>query len=148
LRVDNHRASCASFSKGTSNCNRGAFTFSEIDDVESQLLRPGNSDRIKTIQLKAETSIGLENFSRVFNTHNNATDSLDAAVSVGTAAPGESRGAGNQFFGVNGKLSSTFAYWRSVLEAAFGLIPHLYGLIQVLWQRLAAEGARADVAEA
>jgi hypothetical protein len=98
--------------------------------------------------LKAETSVGLENFSRVFNTPNNATDSLDAAVSVGTAAPGESRGTGNQFFGVNGKLSSTFAYWRSVLKAAFGLIPRLYGLIQELWQRLAAEGARADAAEA
>jgi hypothetical protein len=49
---------------------------------------------------------------------------------------------------VNGKLSSTFAYWRGVLEAAFILIPRLYELIQVLWQRLTAEGARADAEEA
>ena len=69
LRVDSHRASCTSFSSGSCNCNRGAFTFSEINDVESQLLRPGNASGSKCIdRLKAETSVGLQNFSRVFNT--------------------------------------------------------------------------------
>jgi hypothetical protein len=141
LRVDNHRASCTSFSRGYCNCNRGAFTFSEIDDVESQLLKTDTESKTKSIQhIGPKTSIGLENFSRVFLTPN-AKDSLDAALSVGTPIPGESRGTGNQFFGENGKLSSTFAYWRSVLEAAFGLIPRLYRLIQELLQRLTAEGA-------
>jgi hypothetical protein len=148
LRVDSHRASCKSFSRGSCNCNRGAITFSEINDVESQLLNTETTVKTKSIQrVRPETSIGLENFSRVFLTPN-ATDSLDTALSVGTLIPGESRGTGNQFFGVNGKLSSTFAYWRRVLEAAFSIIPRLYELIQVLWQRLTSEGARADAAEA
>ncbi len=86
--------------------------------------------------MKAETSVGPENFSRFFNNPNNDIDSLDSAVSVGTAAPGESRGTGNHFFGVKGKLSSTLAYWRSVF-------PRLYGFVQVLcgsgWQRRGRE---------
>ena len=89
LRIKQHRPLCTSFSNGVCNCNRGTYTFSEINDVEAQLLRPGNA---------GGTSVGLENFSRVFNTPNNATDSLDAALSVGTVVPGESWGTGNQFF--------------------------------------------------
>jgi hypothetical protein len=85
------------------------------------------------------------NLFQVFLTPN-ATESLDAALSVGTAIPGEFRGTGNQFFGVNEKLSSTFAYWRRVLDAAFSLIPRLHALILTLWQRLTAEVARADAA--
>ncbi len=97
-RVNNHRASCTSFLRGSCNCNRGAFTFSEINDVESQLLNTETAVRTKSIQrVRPETSIGLENFSRAFLTPN-ATDSLDAALSVGTPIPGESRGTGNQFF--------------------------------------------------
>jgi hypothetical protein len=49
---------------------------------------------------------------------------------------------------VNGKLSSTFAYWGGVLKSELGLIPRLYELIQVLWQWLTAETARADADEA
>ena len=147
-RINNHRTTCSFSSLGSCNCNRGAYTFSEINDVEAQLLRTGNAGGTKSIQrVTPETSIGLENFSRVFCTPN-AKVSLDAALSVGTALPGESRGTGNQFFGVNGKLSSTFAYWRSVLHAAFSLIPRLYALIQELYQQLTAEGVRADAAEA
>ena len=148
LRVANHRQSCKFLSGDSCNCNKGALTFSEINDVESRLLNTGTETGVKSIHhIKPETSIGLQNFTRVFHT-TNAAESLDAALSVGTAIPGESRGTGNQFFGVNGKLSSTFAYWRRVLDAAFGLIPRLYALIQALWQRLTAETARADAAEA
>jgi hypothetical protein len=150
-RVDNHRRLCTTWSGGSCNCNRGAFTFSEMDDVESQLLNTSNSSvhgMAKSIaRLKPETSIGLENFSRVFPTHT-ATESVDAAFSVGTPAPGQSRGTGNLLFGANGRLSSTFAYWRRVLDAAFSLIPRLFALIHDLWQRLWAAEARADAAEA
>jgi hypothetical protein len=148
-RVDNHRRSCTNWSGGSCNCNRGAFTFAEMDDVESQLLNTGTTVGAKRIsRVKDATSIGLENFSRVFDTPRNATDSLDAAFSMGTPAPGQTRGTGNLLIGANGRLSSTFAYWRRVLDAAFSLIPRLFALIQDLWQRLWAAEARAAAAEA
>jgi hypothetical protein len=91
--------------------------------------------------------MGLDNFRRVFAS-TTASSSLDDAMSVGSVAPGVSRGTGNQLFGANGKLSSTFAYWGHVLKGALGLIPRLYAVIQDLWQRLSAQMARADAAEA
>ena len=79
LRVNSHRASCTSFSRVSCNCNRGALTFSEINDVESQLLNTGTAVKTKSIQrVGPKTSIGLGNFSRVFLTPS-AIDSLDAA---------------------------------------------------------------------
>jgi hypothetical protein len=66
-RVDNHRRSCTTWSCGSCNCNRGAFTFTftEMDDVESQLLNTGTATGTKSIQrVKEATSIGLENVHR------------------------------------------------------------------------------------
>ncbi len=86
-RVGNHRLSCRSAQGGNCSCNWGAYTFSDLADLESHLLKPGNTQGVKNIQkVKLETSIGLENFRRVCHTPN-ASEALDAAFSVGTATP-------------------------------------------------------------
>jgi len=151
-RMGDHRRECNIFRNGDCSCQRGAYSIAEVRDLENQLLQTENAvekarGTMSIRNIKFETSIGLDNFRRVFPSPT-ASSSLDDAMSVGTTAPGESRGTGNQLFGANGKLSSTFAYWGRVLNGALGLIPRLYALIQVLWQRLSTETERADAAEA
>ena len=52
------------------------------------------------------------------------------------------------FWGENGRFSSTFKYWRSVLTASLNLIPRLIGTIRSLFERLCASEAREAAAEA
>ncbi len=147
-RMCNHRRGCSVFQNGDCSCQRGAYSIAEVQDLENQLLQTGDARGPTTYRIiKPAMSMGLDNFRRVFAS-TTASSSLDDATSVGSEAPGVSRGTGNQLFGANGKLSSTFAYWGHVLKGALGLIPRLYALIQDLWQRLSAQMARADAAEA
>ena len=147
-RVGNHSLSCRSAHGENCTCNGGAYTFSDVADLEAQLLRPGNTDGVRHIKkLNPETSTGLEIFKRVCDTPN-ASEALDAAFSVGAATPGQSQGTGNMFWGENGRFSRTFKYWRSVLTASLNLIPRLIGTIKSLFERLCASEAREAAAEA
>jgi hypothetical protein len=71
------------------SCNNGAYTFADYEDIEAQLWKPGNINGEKIINhLKPETACGLQNINHVFNT-TNAANTLDAAVSIWTVAPGQ-----------------------------------------------------------
>ena len=73
----------------------------DIADLEAPLLNTeftNTTSWVKSIAGRPKTAVGLVNFCRVFRT-SNATESLDAAFSVGTPAPGQSRGNGNLLFG-------------------------------------------------
>ena len=50
-RINLHQLSCASLSVGGGNCscNRGSYTFADVDDVEMQLLKPEKTNGVKTI---------------------------------------------------------------------------------------------------
>jgi hypothetical protein len=127
-RVGDHRIGCNVFLNGDCSCQRGAYSIAEVQDLENQLLQTGDARGPKAYKLvKPATSMGLDNFRRVF-TSTTASSSLDDAMSEGSATPGVSRGTGNQLFGANGKLSITFAYWGHVLNGALGLISRLYAL--------------------
>jgi hypothetical protein len=122
--MGNHRRGCYVFRNGDCISQRGAYSIVEVQDLENQLLQTGNARGPKTFQnVKPETSMGLDNFRRVFASAT-ASSSLDDVISVGTAA-WESRGTINlnQLFGANGKRSSTFEYWGHVLRGALGLLP-------------------------
>jgi hypothetical protein len=115
LRMGNHSLSCRSAQGENCSCNGGAYTFSDVADLEAQLLKPSSTQGVNSIQnVKPETSIGLENFRRVCHTPN-ASEALDTAFSVGATTPGQSQGISNMFWGENGRFSSTFKYWRRVL---------------------------------
>ena len=128
LRINSHRHSCASLSVGGENCSchGGAYTFADVEDVEAQLLKPGNSNGVKSITLLTpNTAQGLENFKTVFGTRCSGADTLEAVVSIGNVAPGIFRGTGNAFIGFRGQITLTFAYWRRVMNAAFHLITEM-----------------------
>jgi hypothetical protein len=147
-RVGNHSHSCCSAQGTNCSCNGGTYTFSDVDDLEAQLLKPGDAHCVRNIQkVILETSIGLENFRRVCHTPN-ASEALDAAFSVGATTPGQSQGTGNLFWGEDGRFTRTFKYWRSVLTASLNLIPRLIGTILSLFKQLCASEAREAAAEA
>jgi hypothetical protein len=105
-------------------------------------LKPGNINVVNTIRrVKPETACGLQNINDIFNT-TNATVALDAAVSIGTVAPGHNRGTGNTLFGEGGFITKTFAYLRRVATTAFNLIEQLREAIAFLVQKLYAADAR------
>jgi hypothetical protein len=87
-------------------------------------------------KVKPETACGLQNINHVFNT-THASGALDAAVSIGTVAPGQARGTGNMLFGEGG-----FTYLRHVLTAGLDLIAELRRTIASLVQNLYAADAR------
>ncbi len=92
-RFGGHCNSCTFLLGGNCCCNHGAYTFADYEDFEAQLLKPGNINGVKNItQLKPETACGLQNTNHVFNGTTNATDALDAAVSICTVASGQSQG--------------------------------------------------------
>ena len=147
-RIGGHRRSCAFLQGGNCSCNNGAYTFADYEDIEAQILKQGNMNGVKNIQrVKSETACGLQNISHVFNT-THASDALDAAVSIGTVAPGQSRGTGNMLFGERGFITKTFAYLRHVLSAAFVLIAQLRKAVATLAQKLYAADARNAELEA
>jgi hypothetical protein len=93
------------------------------------------------MRVKPETACGLQNINHVFNT-THASDALDAAISIGTVTPGQTRGTGNMLFSEGGVITKTFAYMRRVLIAAFDLIAQLREAITLLVQKLCAADAR------
>jgi hypothetical protein len=77
--MGNHRLSCHSAQGENCSCNKGAYTISDIADLEAQLLKPGNTHNVRNIhKVKLGTFIGLENFRRVCHTPN-ALEALDTA---------------------------------------------------------------------
>jgi hypothetical protein len=57
--VGNHRPLCSSAQRGNCSCNGGSYTFSDVVDLEAQLVKPGNKNGVKHIhKLKPETSKG------------------------------------------------------------------------------------------
>ena len=147
-RFGGHSNSCPFLRGGNCSCNNGAYTFADYEDIEAQLLKPGNTNGAKNIhRLKPGTACGLQNINHVFNT-TNATDALDAAVSIGAVVPGQNRGTGNMLFGEGVFITKTFVYLRHVLSAAFDLISQLREAIASLVQNLYAADARNAELEA
>jgi hypothetical protein len=142
-RIGGHRHSCALLRGGNCSCNNGAHTFADYEDIEAQILKPGNINGVNNIRrVKPETACGLQNINHVFNT-THASDALDAAVSIGTVAPGQTRGTGNMLFCEGGGvITKTFGYLLRVLTAAFDLIAQLREAIALLVQKLCAADAR------
>ncbi len=98
LRLGNHREACPASHGGKCSCNNGAYNFLEVADLEAQLLKPGHVDWTKSIQqVKPYTYCCLENFQHIYST-STTTGALDAPLSVGTAAHGQSQGTGNMLF--------------------------------------------------
>ncbi len=141
-RIGGHRHSCALLQGGNCSCNNGAYTFADYEDIEAQLLKPGNINGVNNIRrVKPETACGLQNINDVFNT-THTSDALDAAVFIGTVAPGQTRGTGHMLFGEGGVITKTFGYLRRVLTAAFDLIAQLREAIALLVQKMCAADAR------
>jgi hypothetical protein len=66
-RPKNHRRSFTKFADGSCNCNWGAYSFSEIEVVEAQLLNTETVSRAKSIyrvKLEASIMMGLRQTSR------------------------------------------------------------------------------------
>jgi hypothetical protein len=64
LRVGNNSFLCLSAQGENCSCNGVAYSFSDVADLEAQLLNPSSTQGVNTIgNVKPETSIGLENFS-------------------------------------------------------------------------------------
>ena len=144
-RIHSHRRSCTSLSAlgAYCSCNGGAYTFADVDDVEAQLLKPGKSNGVKTIQrVNPNTAQGLENIREVFSPHSSGADTLEAVLSIGDVTPGETRGTGNLFIGFRGQITLTFAYWRCAMNAAFHLITEMRQTIASLYEKLCASDAR------
>ena len=94
------RPLCASSTVGggNCNCNGGAFTFADIDDVEAQLLKPGNGNGVKAMKrVNPNTAQGVENISAIFSARSNATTALESIVSIRDVAPGEAQGTSNSW---------------------------------------------------
>ncbi len=61
-RIGGHWRSCAFLKGGNCSCNNGAYTFADYQDIEAQLLKPGNMNGMKNVQrVKPETECGLPN---------------------------------------------------------------------------------------
>ena len=134
---------------GNCSCYGGAYSFAEIEEVETRLLKPGKKDGRKSIsRVNSETCQGLENIRMVFGNPSSAADMLETVVSIGDVAPGQDRGTGNSWFGIRGSFSNTFAYWRRVMTAAFDLIAKMSEAMNVLFQKLCASDARVADLEA
>jgi hypothetical protein len=89
-KMCNHRRACSVFQNGDCSCQRGAYSIAEVQDLENQLLQTGDAQgQIAYKIVKPATSMGLDNFRRVFAS-TTASSSLDDAMSVGSAAPGVS----------------------------------------------------------
>jgi hypothetical protein len=59
-RFGGHRNSCPFLRGGNCSCNNGAYTFADYEDIEAQLLKPGNTNGAKNInRLKPGTACGL-----------------------------------------------------------------------------------------
>ena len=102
-RIHSHRRSCTSLSAPGAycSCNGGAYTFADVDDVEAQLLKPGNKNGVKTIhRVPPNTAQGLDNFRMVFGTcSTGGADTLESVVSIGDVAPGANWGTCNLLMG-------------------------------------------------
>ncbi len=64
-RVGNHRRSCRSAQGGNCSCNWGSYTFSDVADLEAQLLKPGNKNGVSgapiRVNLNADASaVGMK----------------------------------------------------------------------------------------
>jgi hypothetical protein len=113
-RINLNRPLCVSSTVGggNCNCNGGDFTFTDIDDVEAQLLKPGNGNGVKAmILVNPDTAQGVENISANFSARSKATTTLECDV-----APGEARGTRNSWIGIQGAFTCTFAHWRHVSQ--------------------------------
>ena len=149
LRIGSHRFSCPAVNNGNCSCYGGAYSFAEIEEVETRLLKPGKKDGRQSIsRVNSETCQGLENIRMVFGNTSSAADTLETVVSIGDVAPGQDRGTGNSWFGIRGSFSNTFAYWRRVMTAAFDLIAKMSEAMNVLFQKLCASDARVADLEA
>jgi hypothetical protein len=148
-RIRSHRYSCPAVNNGNCSCYGGAYSFAEIEEVETRLLKPGKKDGRQSIsRVNSETCQGLENIRMVFGNPSSAADTLETVVSIGDVAPGQDRGTGNSWFGIRGSFSNTFAYWRRVMTAAFDLIAKMSEAMNVLFQKLCASDARVADLEA
>jgi len=108
---------CFTVGGGNCNCNGDAYTFSDIDDVEAQLLKPGNGNGVKAMtRVIPNTAQGVENISVIFSARSNASTALESIVSIGDVAPGEAQGNSNSWIGIRGAFTRTFAHWRHVSQ--------------------------------
>jgi hypothetical protein len=105
-------------------------------------LRPGKIGARTIHRVTEPTAQGLENIKNVFSTRSSGADTLEAVVSIGDVAPGDTRGSGNAWFGVRGAFTRTLAYWRRVMTDAFDLIAQMTEAIEGLYRSLCASDAR------